>query len=97
VSFPFDGLYAVILQGWKAPEGVSVCAEEPFGERRRAEALERFDSVQLIPHTEYDLIPESRSVRTLIHTPDAATFQGVVHRLEAKPAAFKALGLAEPG
>jgi hypothetical protein len=83
VSFPWDGNYGVILLDWPAPEKTRACAGEPFGERGQATALERFDTVELVSTTEYELVPEPVPTVTLIYEPDSRRFQGVVHRLRA--------------
>jgi hypothetical protein len=88
MSFPWDGMYGVILEGWEVPQGVRACAAEPFSELRQAELLTQFDSVQLISESDYELVRELGEPRMLLHSPDSARFQGAMHRLVAQPDAF---------
>jgi hypothetical protein len=85
MSFPWDGRYAVILRGWASPAKFQPCAQEAFDDLAEAQALDRFDSVQLVSEEDYSLIPEPGEARTLIHTPDSRKYDGVVYRLALKP------------
>jgi hypothetical protein len=96
MSFALDDWYVLIIEGWDAPAGFRVCAEGAASELRRIAALETFDSVQLIPTSEYEFVPEPGDRITLVYTPDEQQFTGQIYRLQARPATIRALMQAEP-
>lgn len=96
MSFALDDWYVLIIEGWHAPTGFRACAEEANSELRRITALKAFDSVQLIPTSEYEFVPEPGDRITLMYTPADQQFTGQICRLQARPATIRALMQAEP-
>jgi hypothetical protein len=79
MSFFWDQWYAVLLDGWNAPEGYWVCAEEPQYERRQAESIERFNSVEYLSKGEYDVAERGKEM-TVTYEPDGKRYQGYVRQ-----------------
>ena len=96
MSFPWDGMYALVLQNWPSPGEARACAGEPFTELRQATAREHFDVAQLISTADYELVPETVPAVTVTCGPDFQQWQGVVHQLRARPGAVGRLMRFQP-